>query len=327
MNILSSEKEARELYLEALSSPLSRDEFKRRLVYFIEYDLFFIPAYLEHLWFAESENDSWLVERVLAETKYITWQIFFDKRTRVRIEDSWTTLEYNALKELLYLRIKYTSSYTEFFQIKTLLFLHKHLFKRRHEKSSAPTGTHLRLTKTYNTTEFSDDIYKLSSTWWNVTTHRARSIIHHQYTYTIPLRVLPKDKHHTTDIYIPVDDVHESFPTEHVGRFSAIHDLILNFAKENQYSLGGVSLICLQPHEQIYRHYDNEIFLQGRDRFHLILSCGENNILSSGDESVIASPGELWFFDNKVMHRACNGSHLPRIHAVFDCYPLGNDTV
>ena len=79
----------------------------------------------------------------------------------------------------------------------------------------------------------------------------------------------------------------------------------------------------MKPWGQAYRHHDSYIELEGRGCFHLVLSCGENDLLSSGNEDVIVNEGELWFFDNKVMHRAYNGSSELRTHVIFDGYPLG----
>jgi hypothetical protein len=43
---------------------------------------------------------------------------------------------------------------------------------------------------------------------------------------------------------------------------------------------------------------------------------------SPGNNRFNVKPGELWFFDNKVMHRAVNPSDTPRVHIIFDGYPL-----
>ena len=64
-------------------------------------------------------------------------------------------------------------------------------------------------------------------------------------------------------------------------------------------------------------------YLKERDRYHLVLSCGERNLLESGNNRFNVKPGELWFFDNKVMHRAANLSDAPRVHIIFDGYGLG----
>ena len=65
-----------------------------------------------------------------------------------------------------------------------------------------------------------------------------------------------------------------------------------------------------------------EDYLKNRKRYHLVVSCGENNVLSSGIDTATAHEGEVWFFDNKVMHRAHNKSNQPRTHIIFDGYPL-----
>jgi hypothetical protein len=40
--------------------------------------------------------------------------------------------------------------------------------------------------------------------------------------------------------------------------------------------------------------------------------------LKCGDEQVEMEVGQLWWFDNKVLHSAYNGSSVPRVHLIFD---------
>lgn len=123
--------------------------------------------------------------------------------------------------------------------------------------------------------------------------------------------------------YQPVDGIHESEEVFFSRQYPKTNALVTALAHELGLALGRVVLVRLPAHSQVYRHYDDEAYLQERDRYHLVLSCGDRNLLESGNNRFNVKPGELWFFDNKVMHRAVNPSDTPRVHIIFDGYPLG----
>jgi hypothetical protein len=82
--------------------------------------------------------------------------------------------------------------------------------------------------------------------------------------------------------------------------------------------LGRVVLVRLKPHSRVFRHYDGEAWLKGRNRYHLVIKSSQGSIMNSGSETKTFQEGDLFLFNNKVMHTAENHSDDWRIHAIFD---------
>lgn len=167
--------------------------------------------------------------------------------------------------------------------------------------------------------EVAAEVAGLAPHWWAVHTRRQESLDHHRHTQSILVR--NRKAHERT--YQPADGVHESEEMAFSRQYPKTNALVLSLAQELGLALGRVALVRLPAHSQVYRHYDDEAYLKERDRYHLVLSCGVHNVLESGNNRLNVKPGELWFFDNKVMHRAANLSGTPRVHVIFDVYWLG----
>ena len=58
-----------------------------------------------------------------------------------------------------------------------------------------------------------------------------------------------------------------------------------------------------------------------RDRLHLVLKSADGSPLTAADETVVMREGELWAFNNKVLHSAANPSEHSRAHLIFDLLP------
>ena len=70
---------------------------------------------------------------------------------------------------------------------------------------------------------------------------------------------------------------------------------------------------------KIYKHTDDSLYWLLRDRYHLVVKCGEKGTwFRAGDEEVHMRQGELWWFDPTVPHEAHNVSGQARIHFVID---------
>jgi len=97
---------------------------------------------------------------------------------------------------------------------------------------------------------------------------------------------------------------------------------ILNWVEQRAIALGGalgrVALVRLAPGGRVYRHVDHGRYYQWRDRYHLVLHSPAGSLLGAGEEWVRMQPGELWWFNNKAPHEACNESDDWRIHLIFD---------
>lgn len=75
----------------------------------------------------------------------------------------------------------------------------------------------------------------------------------------------------------------------------------------------------LSPDGKIYAHTDDSLYWLLRDRYHLVVKCGERGTwFRAGDEEAYMRQGELWWFDPTVEHEAHNVSGETRIHFVID---------
>ena len=287
---------------------MSCEHFLERLSLLLEHDPYFLPAYLEHLLRAKERGDVVLERQLRTSTKQAIARLFEDRSARASIQTHWTPLELALVNELFIYLIKQERVWSE----RVVLRSQKYVFESflNFKTTTSPSSdTFLRCITTITPDTIREEVTSAHPGWWNIATDRSK-IDHHQHTHSIALRG-------RADEISPVDG-HESFVTDAVQRFPKTHQAILDFASQHNLRLGRVAIVRLAPGHQAYRHYDSEPHLVGRNRYHLVVSSGKNNILSSGTDLVRAKPGEIWFFDNKVMHRAFNDSTIPRIHVIFD---------
>src|SRR6056297_2623563 len=116
-------------------------------------------------------------------------------------------------------------------------------------------------------------------------------------------------------------DVHESRYTSLSASFPATVAFIEAFAAERNGALGRARYARLPPGKTVLPHTDRGEYYRYRDRYHLVIRSENGSLLSAGDESVRMREGELWWFDNKAVHDACNDSGSDRIHLIFDLLP------
>lgn len=316
---MDTSQSSRHQYNNLLVSAMTNREFIARLSIILDNDPYFTPAYLEHIWFAEADKDVRTRSALLALAEKNITELFLNSTKRARVLQNWSEVEKNALQKLLYLRRVSTNSYVKKIKIHSLESLVDSYFPLLTNVADR-SGTFLRLVDTLDNEHVSEvkkEVAGLNPYWWGIDRERGH-IVHHQHTKAIALRFLPK----YSIRYNPVDGVHESITSVFIKRFPVIHNLILTFAEENHLALGRVAIVAMQPHRQSYRHYDSEEYLKGRNRYHLVVQAGRNNLLSSGTDECYAKEGEIWFFDNHVMHRAHNDTPKERIHVIFDGHPL-----
>jgi len=116
-------------------------------------------------------------------------------------------------------------------------------------------------------------------------------------------------------------DVHESRWTSLSAQFPATVAFIEAFAAEQQGMPGRARFACLPPGKTVLPHVDRGEYYRLRDRYHLVIRSENGSLLNAGGESVRMREGELWWFDNKALHDACNDSGSDRIHLIFDLLP------
>ncbi|EAP90254.1 hypothetical protein OA2633_08569 [Oceanicaulis sp. HTCC2633] len=93
------------------------------------------------------------------------------------------------------------------------------------------------------------------------------------------------------------------------------------FAEEQGGELSRAKLVSLPPGHRVYPHIDRGEYYALRNRYHLVLQAGAGSWLKTADETVHMQEGELWWFDNKSIHEAFNGTDTDRIHFIFDLKP------
>ena len=295
--------------------------FADRMAILLDSDPYFTPAFLEMYWLAK-RNDDAQYQGALRDY-YIPKRdaLFFNAETRAHVSESWTDLELKSLKLILTLFSQENRSLYNRLKAKLQLATVDHFFSLNQHVWEGD-GQYLRKEITIENLEaLQQELAAAAPYWWGIDTDRSK-ITHHQHTRTVALRYLP-----TNSVpYAPVDGVHESVEANAAKKFPQLHQTILDFAKKQNLALGRIAIVVLSPGQQAYRHYDHEDYLEHRNRYHLVLHAGEQNILTSGTDEVDARPGELWFFNNHVMHRAHNFSDQERVHVIFDGYQLSADS-
>ncbi len=152
--------------------------------------------------------------------------------------------------------------------------------------------------------------------YWLFDTKRQDAILEHRRTNAIVLRFIPNQK--PTSDFVPADGPHESVRTPYASLFLHTITLVEEFAREMGAGLGRVALVRLKPYSKVYRHYDGEQWLRGRNRYHFVIKSTQGSLMTSGLETTLFKEGDLFFFDNKKMHTAENTSPDWRIHIIFD---------
>lgn len=152
---------------------------------------------------------------------------------------------------------------------------------------------------------------------WNQATGRQQKIQVQREALAIPLRGLRA----SALAGRPRRDVHECRWTSGAAQYP----LACRFLEETARALnslpGRAKIVCLPAGQRVYPHIDRGEYYRVRDRHHLVLHSTEGSWLKAGDEEVRMREGELWWFDNKVMHEAYNDGDQDRIHLIFDVLP------
>ncbi|NHA13635.1 aspartyl/asparaginyl beta-hydroxylase domain-containing protein [Thioalkalivibrio sp. XN279] len=157
------------------------------------------------------------------------------------------------------------------------------------------------------------------SSAWDAQVGRQLTAPAQRHTNAIPLRGLRRSRIRGRRRR----DVHESRWTALSKQFPATVAFIEQFAAEVRGTPGRARFACLPPGKTVLPHIDRGEYYRLRDRYHLVIRSEHGSVLNAGNESVRMREGELWWFDNKAVHDACNDSASDRIHLIFDLLPAG----
>jgi hypothetical protein len=155
------------------------------------------------------------------------------------------------------------------------------------------------------------------SSAWDVQVGRQLTSPAQRHTNAIPLRGLRRSSIRGRRRR----DVHESRWTSLSAQFPATVAFIEEFAAEQRGAPGRARFARLPPGKTVLPHMDRGEYYRLRDRYHLVIRSENGSLLNAGGESVRMHEGELWWFDNKAVHDACNDSGSDRIHLIFDLLP------
>jgi hypothetical protein len=306
---------SRRFYNELRCQRISNETFRGRIAQLLEKNPYFFSGYLEFLWSAEESHDTNAYASLLDAALSAALSLFSNKNNRRNFFKASSDADVDALKDVLELIILHHKKFSHRVIAKAL-----HLGLGSEDPklvNQVPRWVHLKKISSVLVDEIANEVLQAAPFWWQVNIGRQQTISHHQFTHTIVLR----SRINQLIDYQPVDGIHESIATEESTRFPKTHAFAIEWAERLGLGLGRVALVKMAPQSQAYRHFDGEPFLVGRKRYHLVIACGKNNIIESGDDVADARPGELWFYDNAVMHRSHNRSNVERIHLIFDGFP------
>lgn len=141
-------------------------------------------------------------------------------------------------------------------------------------------------------------------------------------TESVILRFPPRSVHETEEAlaaHLANFDQHECIDYPNFKQIPEARGLIYNLMAAVQGErLGRCIINKLKPGGQIYPHPDTAAHAEYYDRFHIVLQAGVGSLFTCEDEQVNMRTGEVWWFNNRLMHDVINNSADDRIHLVVD---------
>src|ERR1700722_3546765 len=112
---------------------------------------------------------------------------------------------------------------------------------------------------------------------------------------------------------------------ETIGQFPRLMHVLDDFASTTgNGSLQLARIVRLKPHGKVYPHFDSGLYYLIRDRYHLVLHSPSGSRMQCEDQISIWHAGQVWWFNNHVVHQAFNDGDQERIHVIFDVLPHRN---
>jgi quercetin dioxygenase-like cupin family protein len=114
-------------------------------------------------------------------------------------------------------------------------------------------------------------------------------------------------------------DPHECVWMDGALHLPAARPLIFNLLASIQGErLGRVMLNKIAPGGRIYPHADTPVHAEYYSRFHYVVMSSPGVAFSCGEEQTTMQAGDLWWFNNKLVHEVVNNSAQDRIHLIID---------
>jgi hypothetical protein len=160
------------------------------------------------------------------------------------------------------------------------------------------------------------EILNLPNDEWLKNTSRQDSFVVHSNTVSLILKDFPNDwegiDYPLTEYFIDNDIINKET------------DILIK-KLEDLYNgkVGKVVFAKLLPESFIKPHVDSGYYLTHCHRFHIPILTNDFVHFFAGNEWMILEEGDLYEFNNNVMHSVVNYSMTPRIHLIIDIVPKG----
>jgi len=152
---------------------------------------------------------------------------------------------------------------------------------------------------------------------WMVDQSRQQRISVQRHTQSIFLRGLVRNPGSTQSS----NDIQESALTRFAPSFPATLEFLKRVAEHEDGELCRALYVRLSPHSVVYPHVDKGSYYACRDRYHLVMDSPGGSYMKCEGEEVVMQAGELWWFNNKIVHESANPSDEWRVHLIFDLFP------
>lgn len=109
----------------------------------------------------------------------------------------------------------------------------------------------------------------------------------------------------------------KNYPLASVPEFA---DLLDDVAAQINGRPARAMIVKLKGGGKVHPHIDQGIYADATDRYHVPLMTNDRVRLFSGTESAHIPEGEIWWFNNHIMHSAVNGGAEDRVHLIIDFF-------
>ena len=179
-----------------------------------------------------------------------------------------------------------------------------------------------RLQEKLDVTPFLQEIDAAPQNW--TINSRRKNIEVQKNTDSIPLRAAQYTPVAAASTDELVNDIQESAATRLAPQYPRLMSFLAAFSNTvGKGKLSRAMIVRLSPKMQVGRHWDAGYYYLCRDRYHLVLRSSGSKMECGGIGS-IWHVGELWWFNNNLLHSALNEGDDWRIHVIFDVLPHRN---